>query len=79
MLLIAVQHQKVVEKEAETDRKRAVIEAEKLSQVATITYKQKIMEKESEKRISEIEGTFKATARVVSDYILKRIVYKYLM
>ncbi|XP_071829765.1 erlin-2-B-like isoform X2 [Apostichopus japonicus] len=55
MLLIAVQHQKVVEKEAETDRKRAVIEAEKLSQVATITYKQKIMEKESEKRISEIE------------------------
>lgn len=55
MLLIAEQHQKVVEKEAETDRKRAVIEAEKLSQVANITYKQKIMEKESEKRISEIE------------------------
>lgn len=61
MLLIAEQHQKVVEKEAETDRKRAVIEAEKLSQVANITYKQKIMEKESEKRISEIEG--KATGR----------------
>lgn len=68
MLLIAVQHQKVVEKEAETDRKRAVIEAEKLSQVASITFQQKIMEKESQKRISEIEDeTHLAKQRAIAD------------
>ena len=32
-LLISTQRQKVVEKDAETDRKKAVIEAEKESQV----------------------------------------------
>lgn len=86
-LLIAAQTQKVVEKEAETERKRAVIgeqrchsrvlyilqvyiylyilcvslcvclEAEKIAQVAEIKFGQKIMEKETEKKISEIEGT----------------------
>jgi regulator of protease activity HflC (stomatin/prohibitin superfamily) len=56
-LLISVQHQKVVEKEAETERKKAIIEAEKLAQVSQIQYQQKIMEKESEKKIAEIEVT----------------------
>ncbi|XP_053822291.1 erlin-2 isoform X2 [Vidua macroura] len=55
-LLIAAQKQKVVEKEAETERKKALIEAEKIAQVAEITYGQKVMEKETEKRISEIEA-----------------------
>lgn len=55
-LLIAAQKQKVVEKEAETERKKALIEAEKVAQVAEITYGQKVMEKETEKKISEIEG-----------------------
>ncbi|XP_045477500.1 erlin-1-like [Harmonia axyridis] len=54
-LLIAIQHQKVVEKDAETERKRAIIEAEKEAQVAKIHYEQKIMEKESHQRISQIE------------------------
>ncbi|XP_075466421.1 erlin-1-like [Ascaphus truei] len=54
-LLISAQRQKVVEKEAETERKKAVIEAEKVAQVAQIYDQQKIMEKETEKRISEIE------------------------
>ncbi|KAL8595030.1 Erlin-2 [Nucella lapillus] len=54
-LLISIQKQKVVEKEAETERKKAVIEAEKQAQVAKITWQQKIMEKESEKKIAEIE------------------------
>ncbi|XP_056427499.1 erlin-2 [Hyla sarda] len=54
-LLIAAQKQKVVEKEAETERKKAVIEAEKVAQVAEIKFGQKIMEKETEKKISEIE------------------------
>jgi len=56
-LLIATQRQKVVEKEAETDRKKAIIEAEKVSSVAKIQWSQKIMEKESEKQMSEIEDS----------------------
>ncbi|XP_015588269.1 erlin-2-B [Cephus cinctus] len=54
-LLISVQHQKVVEKDAETDRKKAIIEAEKEAQVAQIQYNQKIMEKESLQRMAAIE------------------------
>ncbi|KAF4074165.1 hypothetical protein AMELA_G00236470 [Ameiurus melas] len=56
-LLIAVETQKVVEKEAETERKRAVIEAEKIAQVSEITFEQKVMEKETEKKISEIDDS----------------------
>ncbi|XP_056387229.1 erlin-1 [Hyla sarda] len=56
-LLIAAQRQKVVEKEAETERKKAVIEAEKVAQVSKIHFQQKVMEKETEKRISEIEDS----------------------
>lgn len=55
-LLISIQHQKVVEKDAETERKKAIIEAEKVAQVAKIQYDQKIMEKESLQKMSEIEG-----------------------
>lgn len=33
-------------------------EAEKVASVAKIQWEQKVMEKESEKRMSEIEGTF---------------------
>jgi len=54
-LMIATQHQKVVEKEAETERKRAVIEAEKQAQVAKIKFDQQIVEKESQKKMSELE------------------------
>ena len=54
--MITTAHQQVVEKEAETDRHRAVIEAEKLAQVSKIQYEQKILGKESEKRIAEIEA-----------------------
>ncbi|KAG9488940.1 erlin-2 [Eleutherodactylus coqui] len=67
-LLIAAQKQKVVEKEAETERKKAVIEAEKVAQVAEIKYGQKVMEKETEKRISEIEDSaFLARERARAD------------
>ncbi len=54
--MVTTAHQQVVEKEAETDRRRAIIEAEKLAQVAKIQYGQKILSKESEKRIAEIEA-----------------------
>ncbi|XP_078386924.1 erlin-1-like isoform X1 [Cetorhinus maximus] len=56
-LLISTQRQKVVEQEAETERKRAIIEAEKVAQVAQIQFQQKVMEKETHKKISEIEDT----------------------
>merc|ERR1719495_2114198 len=46
-LLISSQRQKVIEKDAETERKKAVIEAEKEAQVAKIRYEQNILEKES--------------------------------
>ncbi|KAK3089801.1 hypothetical protein FSP39_006641 [Pinctada imbricata] len=58
-LLISIQKQKVIEKEAETDRKKALIEAEKVSQVSKIQWEQRITEKESQKRISQIEGKCK--------------------
>merc|ERR1719412_1670210 len=56
-LLIATQHQKVVEKEAETDRKRAVIEAEKEAHVAKIQYDRRILEKESVQKMERIDDT----------------------
>lgn len=56
-LLIATQHQKVVEKDAETERKKAIIEAEKEAQIAQIQYTQKIMEKESMQKIALIEDS----------------------
>merc|ERR1719153_1740925 len=46
-LMISSQRQKVIEKDAETERKKAVIEAEKEAQVAKIKYEQNILEKES--------------------------------
>lgn len=54
-LMIAREYQKVVEKDAETERKKAVIEAEKEAQVAKINFEQKVMEKESVKTMSIIE------------------------
>ncbi|XP_078522244.1 erlin-2-B-like [Lissotriton helveticus] len=67
-LLIAAQKQKVVEKEAETERKKALIEAEKVAQVAEIKFAQKVMEKETEKKISEIEDSaFLARERAKAD------------
>merc|ERR1719270_1162113 len=53
-LLISQQRQKVVEKEAETERKKAVIEAEKAAQVNKIQYEAKIMEKESMQKMEKI-------------------------
>uniref|UniRef100_A0A8C1T0F9 Erlin-1 n=1 Tax=Cyprinus carpio TaxID=7962 RepID=A0A8C1T0F9_CYPCA len=67
-LLITAQTQKVVEKEAETERKKAIIEAQKMAQVAEIHFQQKVMEKETEKKISEIEdAAFLARERARAD------------
>merc|ERR1719221_1225906 len=53
-LLISTQRQKVIEKDAETERKKAVIEAEKEAQVAKIRYEQNILEKESLQKMETI-------------------------
>lgn len=54
-LLISIQRQKVVEKEAETDRKKAIIEAEKEAQVAKIQFERHILEKESIQKMAQID------------------------
>jgi len=55
-LLISIEHQRVVEKNAETERKKAVIEAEKQAQISKIQFEQKIMEKQSVQRMEQIEN-----------------------
>merc|ERR1719412_166558 len=54
-LMISTQKQKVIEKDAETERKKAVIEAEKEASVAKIQYERKILEKESLQKMAKIE------------------------
>lgn len=54
-LLIAIQAQKVSEKEAETQRSLATIEATKLKQVAAIRAEQEVAQAEAAKRIAQIE------------------------
>eukprot|EP00096_Caligus_rogercresseyi_P013844 TRINITY_DN6438_c0_g1_i1.p1 TRINITY_DN6438_c0_g1~~TRINITY_DN6438_c0_g1_i1.p1 ORF type:complete len:325 (+),score=126.92 TRINITY_DN6438_c0_g1_i1:47-1021(+) len=53
-LLISEQRQKVVEKEAETERKKAVIDAEKEALVAKIKLEKLILEKESQQKMAHI-------------------------
>ncbi|KAF8399589.1 hypothetical protein HHK36_015457 [Tetracentron sinense] len=55
-VLITMEKQKVAEKEAETQRKMAVTEAEKNAQVSRIVMEQKLMEKDSAKMQQEIEN-----------------------
>lgn len=62
-LMISIQRQKVIEKDAETERKKAIIEAEKNQQVATITNTQAVMEKESLQTISAIEDSMSFNRR----------------
>ena len=54
-LLIATETQKVAQKEAETERLRATIEAEKVAKVSGIKMQQKIAEKEAEQKIAALE------------------------
>ncbi len=56
-LLVSVQTQAVVEKEAETERKRAVIGAEKEAEVENIRNAALVAKREADQRISAIEGT----------------------
>ncbi|XP_028761929.1 erlin-2-B-like [Neltuma alba] len=55
-VLIAVERQKVSEKEAETSKKMAISEAEKNANVSKILMEQKLAEKEGSRRQQEIEN-----------------------
>jgi len=54
-LLIATEAQLVAEKEAETDRKRATIEAQKMADVAKIQMEKELMEQQTKQKIAGIE------------------------
>lgn len=54
-LMIAHQRQKTVEKEAETERKRAIIEAQKRAEVDAISNEQLIAKKKANQEIARIE------------------------
>jgi len=54
-LMVATQSQKVKEKESETEKMRATIEAEKHLTVSRISMEQQIMEKESQKKMKQLE------------------------
>lgn len=54
-LLIVTETQKVVEKEAETERKKATIQAEKVADVSRINMQRQIEEKEAQKKVAQIE------------------------
>jgi len=65
---IAVERQRVVEKEAETERRRAKIEAEKVAEVASIRKQQEIMEQEGSRNISSImDAMHLAKERAIAD------------
>lgn len=51
-----MERQKVAEKEAETQKKIALSEAEKNAQVSKILMEQKLMERDSAKKQQEIEN-----------------------
>ncbi|KMZ73605.1 Erlin-2 [Zostera marina] len=55
-VLVAIEKQKVAEKEAETLKKMALTDAEKNSQVSRILMEQKLMEKDSCRKQEEIEN-----------------------
>ncbi|KAL3823979.1 hypothetical protein ACJIZ3_020008 [Penstemon smallii] len=56
-VLIAVEKQRVSEKEAETHKKIAISEAEKYAHVSKIQMEQKLMEKDSARKQEEISNT----------------------
>lgn len=55
-VLIAIEKQKVAEKEAETSKKMAISEAEKNANVSKILMEQKLMEKDSARMQEEIDN-----------------------
>lgn len=73
--LIEIEKQKVAEKEAETQKKMAVTEAEKDAHVSKILMEQRIMEKESIKLQQEIENEMRLSQeKSITDSSFYRVV-----
>jgi len=67
-LLISIEAQKVTEKEAETDRKKATIEAQKHAEVSAIKMQQDLNERESKQKQASIEDdTYLHRQRATTD------------
>ncbi|GMH15283.1 hypothetical protein Nepgr_017124 [Nepenthes gracilis] len=73
-VLIAIEKQKVAEKEAETQKKMAISEAEKNANVSKIMMEQKLMEKDSARRQEQIENEiFLAREKSLADANFYRV------
>ncbi|KAA8532903.1 hypothetical protein F0562_032980 [Nyssa sinensis] len=67
-VLIAVERQRVAEKEAETQKKIAISEAEKYAHVSKIQMEQKLMEKDSSRKQEEISNEmYRAREKSLAD------------
>ena len=67
-LLLAQEHQKVIEKKAETDKKKAIIDAEKEAAIQKIKIDALVLEKERMREISKIEDiTRSAREKSITD------------
>ncbi|KAJ7943349.1 erlin-2-B [Quillaja saponaria] len=74
-VLIAIERQRVVEKEEETKKKMAISEAEKNANVSKILMEQKLMEKDSARRQQEIENQmYLAREKSLADADFYRVV-----
>mmetsp|Transcript_56872 Transcript_56872/g.149815 ORF Transcript_56872/g.149815 Transcript_56872/m.149815 type:complete len:271 (+) Transcript_56872:226-1038(+) len=74
-LMIAAEKQRVVEKEADTEKRRAKIEAEKMAEVSIIKKRQEIMEQEAARNISHIRDEMhRAREKAFADAEAYRIV-----
>eukprot|EP00850_Spirogloea_muscicola_P001354 SM000005S17151 [mRNA] locus=s5:465469:468804:- [translate_table: standard] len=75
LVLIAIEKQKVVEKEAETEKKRAVTDAESAAHVSQILMSQRLQEKESIQRQQAIENDiFLAREKALTDAQFYKVV-----
>ncbi|XP_041013865.1 erlin-2-B [Juglans microcarpa x Juglans regia] len=73
-VLIAIERQRVVEKEAETNKKMAISEAEKNANVSKIVMEQKLTEKDSARRQQEIDNQmYMARERSLADADFYRV------
>ncbi|KAK3042310.1 hypothetical protein RJ639_002356 [Escallonia herrerae] len=73
-VLIAVERQRVAEKEAETQKKIAISEAEKDAHVSKIQMEQKLTEKDSSRRQEEIANAIKSSLNEVTTSCIFRTI-----
>lgn len=76
-LAVAIEHQRLVERTSETERKRALIEAQRVADVETIGMQTRIAQQETERKIATISNTMlveKATASADAEFTRLRAI-----